>query len=605
MIITYNAPSVSVTIGSAPSASVSTGIPVVKEYIDTEQYEGSYTVTPTESTQTLETEGKRMTDDVTVNPIPPQYIVPSGSQTVTENNTYNVTTLASMTVNVTTDLEEKSVTYTATTAQQTDTITPASGKDGISRVNVTVNAIPVATPKSINETVTPNTPTISSTGLITATVTTVTGNIKPIQSAGYVDTNFSVPFASNGGSATLQLSTVAASTITPTETAQTAVPANKYTLGAVKVGAVSSTYVGSAIDRRDSTDLDIAGAMVTVPSGYYAEAASATIPAAVWKNASTVGVVPEISVSSSGLVTANASGWTSIHPLTSSGYADADTAANIQLAGSRTLQLDTLGATTYTPSTASQTINPGIFLTGAQTIDPIPSDYYDMSDPMSWLGKGLELVNGNLYNKEYKLKDTAWHGWTPSTTAKTCQASVSVSNAFTATDMANNEYVLVWDCGVDPVYTGTPASKAKVEFERTYFIQGLFRRANSWANVIAGNANANTCTQLSLSNFTRYYGTTTGTLTYTWNASYGLYFAAATSTFSNATAVSPTVTLKTPAFMARCSTTYFSTANAALIDEDASKLWIHCKLYRIKIKGYLRGMYDLLAQLVADGHTYA
>ena len=593
MNITYNAPSVNIT----------TGKPVVKEYVNVEAYTGEYEVTPTESTQTLETEGKRLTQDVAIDPIPPQYIVPSGSQTVTENNTYDVTALASMVVNVSPDLETKSVTYTATTAQQTDTITPSSGKDGISKVNVTVNAIPVATPKSISETITPNTPTVSSTGLITATVTTVTGSIKPVQSAGYVDTNFSVPFASNGGSSTLQLSTVTASTITPTETAQTAVPANKYTLGAVKVAAIPSNYVGSAIARRDSTDLDIAEALVTVPAGYYAEAASATIPDATWKSINAIGVVPQITVSTSGLITADGSGWSTIHPVTANGYATTSAEANIQLIGNKTLQLDTLGATTYTPSTASQTINPGVFLTGAQTIGPIPSNYYDMSDPLSWMGKDIELVNGNLYSKEYKLADTSFHGWTPSTTAKTCIASVSVSNAFTATDMDNNEYILVWDCGANPVYTGTPTQKALFMWDRTLFIQGLFRRANSWANIESETANANTCAQVSLANFARYYGTTTGSLTYTWNTSYGLYFAASTSTFSNATAVNPTVTLKTPILMARCSTTYMSTTNTALIDEDESKVWIKCKLYRIKIKGYLRGMYDLLANMVNTPYT--
>lgn len=36
-------------------------------------YEGDYVVTPTQSTQTLSTAGMKMTDNVTINPIPSNY----------------------------------------------------------------------------------------------------------------------------------------------------------------------------------------------------------------------------------------------------------------------------------------------------------------------------------------------------------------------------------------------------------------------------------------------------------------------------------------------------------------------------------------------------
>ena len=62
-------------------------------------------------------------------------------------------------------------------------------------------------------------------------------------------------------------------TYTPTETQQTdtITPSSGYD-GIdevdVTVGAISSTYVGSGITRRDSTDLTASGATVFVPSGY-------------------------------------------------------------------------------------------------------------------------------------------------------------------------------------------------------------------------------------------------------------------------------------------------------------------------------------------------
>jgi hypothetical protein len=79
------------------------------------------------------------------------------------------------------------------------------------------------------------------------------------------------------GSNTQQLSTQAGTTITPTESEQTAVASGKYTTGAVKVGAISSTYVGSGITQRDSIDLTASGGTVTAPAGYYAEAASKSV----------------------------------------------------------------------------------------------------------------------------------------------------------------------------------------------------------------------------------------------------------------------------------------------------------------------------------------
>lgn len=82
-----------------------------------------------------------------------------------------------------------------------------------------------------------------------------------------------------GGTPTLQTIT---KSYTPTESQQT----ETITAGSgydgieevdVTVNAISSTYVGSGITRRDSTDLSASGATVSVPSGYYASNASKAV----------------------------------------------------------------------------------------------------------------------------------------------------------------------------------------------------------------------------------------------------------------------------------------------------------------------------------------
>lgn len=54
----------------AARVGVSLGNSIVKEYVNAPTYTGEYTVTPAEYEQVLETQGKRMTDNVTVAEVP-------------------------------------------------------------------------------------------------------------------------------------------------------------------------------------------------------------------------------------------------------------------------------------------------------------------------------------------------------------------------------------------------------------------------------------------------------------------------------------------------------------------------------------------------------
>lgn len=67
-----------------------------------ETYTGPVTVTPTEAQQTLLTKDKMLTNNVTVNPVPSEYVIPTGTEEINimENGTVsrNVTNKASVTV---------------------------------------------------------------------------------------------------------------------------------------------------------------------------------------------------------------------------------------------------------------------------------------------------------------------------------------------------------------------------------------------------------------------------------------------------------------------------------------------------------------------------
>ena len=216
----------------------------------------------------------------------------SGTLSITANGTKDVTNYKSVNVQVPTGSSINNQDKSVDPTESSQTVTADSGYTGLG--NVTVTAIPS---------------TYVGSNVTRRTLTDITRDYEDVSiPSGYYATNLTYSFptgtigspsitidnagkitaTASGGeegyisvgdmaSNTLQMSTKAATTITPTESSQTAVAANVYTLGAITVSAIPSDYVGSAITARTSSDLSVSGATVTVPSGYYSTQVSKSV----------------------------------------------------------------------------------------------------------------------------------------------------------------------------------------------------------------------------------------------------------------------------------------------------------------------------------------
>lgn len=224
---------------------------------------------------------------------------------------------------------------------------------------------------------------------------------------------------------------------------------------------------------------------------------------------------------------------------------------------------------------------------------------HDRSVPYDFLGVEPELVNGSLYSTSYTLDDTGYATWTPSTTASAIVKSSTLSSTY-AGDMATYDYYLRWRFDADVQYASGTTMKYATDREIIEIWQVLTKRPSSRANIVLDNFNGNNCSTFFTAGFTSYYDKN-GSQTYTWSASYGFYISATAATFSSSTSDTPTITIKTPAINARCSTTYFSTARAANVDQANSKMALTGELWRVKADtNPSRQMYEHIVDIYND-----
>lgn len=154
----------------------------------------------------------------------------------------------------------------------------------------------------------------------------------------------------------------------------------------------NGTKITGNIVGKSAANVNVSGSVITVPSGFYSSQATKYLALGSVKvngMGVTGGMTSIIFDSATGLITASTHFSSNISVTFSSGYISSVSAGFVQIDASPTKQLTSLGATTYTPTTATQTIPSYTWLTGAQTIEAIPDSYIIPS------GTSIITENGN------------------------------------------------------------------------------------------------------------------------------------------------------------------------------------------------------------------
>lgn len=416
-------------------------------------------------------------------------------------------------------------------------------------------------------------------------------------------------------------------TVSPTESQLIVTPDTNYdALAQVTVNAVSSSYVGSGITRRDGTSLSASGATVTVPSGYYGSSASksvdyVTLPTAT-ESSATSGYVSKATVSRStsdqyiniptGYNSAGAyykvnavANGTEGTPTATKGTVSnhsvsvtpsvTNTAGYIS-GGSHTGTAVTVSASELVSGSETKTSNGTYDVTNLAQLIVNVSGGGGGNYP--WFGPNTikdytKTITINLKN------DTSWDSWTASTTATSILAAPT-TNDFTYSYDRDSDVVFVVTTVITNFVLKSSATKVKIpistgRFDFNVFF-GLPDSYSDYKNLAVGKQST-----YSIFNNSRMYYYYLSGIKEVYTVLYGVYPNASPSFSQSASGSTVTISGKRSAIYARCNTTYFDTARKEDVDSSNTNVVITFDVYKTPREGsvFVHGFNDMFTAMNA------
>ena len=305
--------------------------------------------------------------------------------------------------------------------------TPVATKGTVSNNSISITpSVTNTTGYITGDTKTGTAVSVSASELVSGTLSITTNGTKDVTNYKNVNVNIS------GDSPTIE-----SLSITPSESEQTFDSSSVDGYKPVTVGAISSTYIGSGVTQRSSTDLTVSGATVSVPAGYYASSASKAVAGGSATNSGTASA--SSATITTGTNTITLSKAVSITPSVSAGYISAGTAGNVtvSLTGSATID--------PTPTASGKTVTiPAGYYTESTTKDVSTGS---ATGPSSLSGSSASITTGTntitLTKTGVTTTPTVSAGYVSSATASTATVALTASVTVNPTPTASGATVTI------------------------------------------------------------------------------------------------------------------------------------------------------------------